>query len=83
LPGLLAGHGLSTIMMSMLNEIGGGIIAGLFFICLFEYSGSLLVPIMVHALFDYSYQWWGIIIGLVVFFYLIITSRKFNLKILK
>lgn len=69
LPGILAGNDLSIILVSMLSEIGGGIIGGLFFICLFEYSGSLLVAIMVHALLDYSYKSWGIIVGLIVFVY--------------
>lgn len=76
LPGILAGNDLSIILVSMLSEIGGGIIGGLFFICLFEYSGSLLVAIMVHALLDYSYKSWGIIVGIVVFAYLILASRK-------
>lgn len=76
LPGILAGNDLLTILLSMLNEIGGGIIGGLFFICLFEYSGSLLVAIMVHALLDYSYESWGIIVGLVVFTYLVLASKK-------
>lgn len=76
LPGILAGNDLSIILLSMLNEIGGGIVGGLIFICLFEYSGSLLVPIMVHALLDYSYKDWGLIIGLVTLGYLLITSRK-------
>jgi len=60
----------------MISEIGGGIIAGLFFILLFEYSGSLLVAIMIHALLDYSYEHFGIIVGIVVFTYLILASRK-------
>lgn len=76
LPGILAGHDLSIILVSMISEIGGGIIGGLFFICLFEYSGSLLVAIMVHALLDYSYESWGTIVGIVVFAYLILASRK-------
>ena len=76
LPGILSGNDLSIILVSMLSEIGGGIIGGLFFICLFEYSGSLLVAIMIHALLDYSYESWGIIVGIVVFAYLFLASRK-------
>ena len=76
LPGILAGNVSSIILVSMLSEIGAGIIVGLFFICLFEYSGSLLVAIMIHALLDYSYESWGIIVGIVVFAYLILASRK-------
>ena len=76
LPGILAGNDLSIILVSMLSQIGGGIVGGLFFICLFEYGGSLLVAIMVHALLDYSYESWGTIVGIVVFAYLILASRK-------
>jgi len=76
LKGIFAGNDLSIIFVSMLSEIGGGIIGGLFFICLFEYSSSLLVAIMIHALLDYSYESWGNIVGIVVFAYLILASRK-------
>lgn len=80
LPGILAGTDLSIILTSMISEIGGGIFGGFILICLFEYSGSLLVPIMIHALLDYSYQSWGIIIGFSVFCYLIIPSKEKFMK---
>ena len=35
------------------SEIGGGIVASAFFVFLYRKSGTLLIPILVHALLDY------------------------------
>lgn len=49
LPGLLAGHDLGQIVLEMLNEIGGGIVVGFFFIYLMEKSSVIITSILfVH-----------------------------------
>jgi membrane protease YdiL (CAAX protease family) len=59
----------------MINEIGGGITTGLFFIYLQEKSGTLWVPVLIHALLDYSYLFFGQLIAIVILIYYIMTSK--------
>ncbi len=80
LPGILSGNSIPIILLSMLDEIGGGIIGGLFFIYLFEYSGSILVPIIIHALLDYSYEHLGIVVAVTTFVYLLLIRKKERIK---
>lgn len=53
-PTIIAGEGLTFFLSSALNKVGFGIMIGYCFICLYEKSGTLLMPIMVHALYNYS-----------------------------
>lgn len=55
------------LLISMFSQVGGGICYGLIFIGLYELSGSLLVPMMLHALLDYSA--WGVPVVIVSFVY--------------
>lgn len=72
LPGIVAGDSLERIIFSMINEIGGGIIMGYYFIYLLEKSKSLYIPIFVHAILNYSRGGIGIItmIGAGVYLYI-------------
>ena len=69
--GLFGGAEVST-------NILGGIIGGLMFILLLELGENLLVPVLIHALLNYSahlnffIQWLGILICLLTFIYLIV-----------
>ena len=65
----------SSIIKNMINEIGGGITTGLFFIYLQEKSGTLWVPVLIHALLDYSYLFFGQLIAIVILIYYIMTSK--------
>lgn len=65
-------HAISPIILGQLSlisgiieiasNIGGGIVSGYLFIYLEEKSQTLFVPILVHAVLDYSYKLWGVFI---------------------
>ena len=76
LPGILAGFSITQIGISMLGEIGFGIIGGYYFIYLLERSKSLFIPIFVHAILNYSIGGIGILTALGTGIYLFINSRK-------
>lgn len=78
LPAIVNEIDLIEMAYHMLSEIGGGICGGAIFIVLYELSGSLLVPILIHALLDYSS--WGIPVTIATFIYLYIKSHKKHLK---
>ena len=80
-PGILAGKSISEILLSMVvggsagMNVFGGIASGVLFIALLEWSGTLLVPILVHALLDYSpslgeLSWLGPAVSAAVFLWL-------------
>ena len=76
LPGILAGDSLRRIVFSMINEIGGGIIMGYYFIYLLEKSKSLYIPIFVHAISNYSRCGIGIITMIGAGIYLYIADKN-------
>jgi membrane protease YdiL (CAAX protease family) len=76
LPGVIAGKSISQIGINMLNEIGGGIVIGYFFIYLQEKSKSLIIPVFVHAILDYTIGYIGIITAAGTGIYLLIQDRK-------
>lgn len=76
LPGLLAGNDLWRIGIGMLSEIGGGIAVGYYYIYLLEKSKSLLIPVFVHSILDYSVGSIGIITAIGTGAYLFILDRK-------
>lgn len=76
LPGIVNDKSISQILLSMLNEATGGIASGGIFIIYYELSGSLLVPIMIHALLDYSYKAYGVWIAVLVMIMLILKWKK-------
>ncbi|HCX62057.1 CPBP family intramembrane glutamic endopeptidase [Sedimentibacter sp.] len=77
------GHGIlpsilenSNIFLEMLYNIGGGIIGGWYFIYIQEKSGTLWVPVLIHALLDYSYMRFGFLIAIIVLVYYIRLSKE-------
>lgn len=74
LPAIVNEISVAEMLINMLSQVGGGICGGLIFIGLYELSGSLLVPILIHALLDYSS--WGIPITIVAFVYLYVKKFK-------
>lgn len=75
LPGISAKQDILQIIAGMVNHAGGGIVGGLIFILLLELGGSIAVPILIHALLDYSYGRWGLLICIFTFIYLLIKIK--------
>ena len=78
LPSLLNGPGkgqLLQLLAGMRNEIGGGIVSGWYFIYLQEKSKTLWIPILIHAILDYSFGYIGIYIAIGAFFYFMFKSK--------
>ncbi len=80
LPGIMNHLSYAHILFNMLSHIGGGILMGYFFIYLMEKSESIFVPILIHALLDYSVGSWGVVIGLSVVFYYVYRDRNIEMK---
>ncbi len=75
LPGILNEQSVAVTLLSMTNYIGGGILGAYMFISLLELSKTILVPILIHALLDYSFGYWGLVVTILTFLYLIIKKR--------
>ena len=71
---------LEKAMIAILSTIGGGIVSGYFFIYLEERGRTLLVPILVHALMDYSYEWCGGAIAICVCTYFFVSHKRESCK---
>lgn len=70
----------SNIFKGMLYEIGGGILSGWYFIFIQEKSGTLWIPILIHALLDYSYMFFGPLVAIVTLIYYIKLSKNLKQK---
>ncbi|MBO1307254.1 CPBP family intramembrane metalloprotease [Enterococcus sp. 669A] len=55
LPSIVRGDTFSQFLVKSMSELGGmGILGSLFYIFLYKKSGNLWVPILIHAILDYS-----------------------------
>ncbi len=70
----------SDIFKGMLYEIGVGIIIGWYFIYLQERSGTLWIPIIIHAMLDYTYLFFGQLIAVIMLIYFIKSSKYLPVK---
>ena len=62
----------------------GGIVSGLLFILLLEWSGNLLVPILIHSLLNFSSMWgnlsWLAMVIVCITVTYLAVNRKYNEK---
>jgi membrane protease YdiL (CAAX protease family) len=70
----------SNILKGMIYEMGGGILSGWYFIYIQEKSGTLWIPILIHALQDYSYMFFGPLVAIVTLIYYIKLSNNLKQK---
>lgn len=75
LPSIISESSILTMIKDMFNQLGGGIVSGFIFILYLEKSNSIFVPILIHALLDYSYNALGILVAILVLVYLFIINR--------
>lgn len=80
LPGLVAGEQLGEIGLNMISQLGFGIAAGYYFIYIMEKSASLFVPVLVHAILNYTVGPIGIITAVGTGLYLILHQLKNDKK---
>ena len=76
-PSVLNGDGFGEMFSSMFSYLGFGLIGGLLFIFLLEMSGTIFVPILIHAIMDFAPDplvYSGTLVGTVV--WLIFTKTK-------
>lgn len=76
LPSVMAGEGMGFLLREMFNNIGFGIMASFIFVYYLDKGKSIFVPVMVHALLDYSYGAWGIIVAVIIFGFLFVSNRN-------
>ena len=53
-PSVVNGDGLGEMFLSMFSYLGFGLIGGLMFVFLLEMSGTIFVPILIHAIMDFA-----------------------------
>lgn len=83
LPGLAAGEPLSAIGLNMVSQMGFGIAAGYYFIYLMEKSDTLLVPILVHAILNYTVGPIGVITAFGTGVYFMSKQSSLNRKVIR
>ncbi|WP_027626352.1 CPBP family intramembrane glutamic endopeptidase [Clostridium lundense] len=75
-PSIISESNILIMIKDMFNQVGGGLVSGFIFILYLEKSGSIFVPILIHALLDYSYNILGLLVAGVVLGYLFIANRN-------
>ncbi len=76
LPSIVSEVNISLFLLSLCSEIGMGIVMGWYFIYLQEKSKTLWIPILVHAILDYTVGIIGIIVAIVIFIYFLMKSQR-------
>lgn len=76
LPSIQANKDILQIVFAMSNYVFMGILGGWYFIYLQEKSKTLWVPVLIHALLDYSFSFFGVLSAVIAFIYLKIKSRQ-------
>lgn len=77
LPAIQSNKDIIQMLFAMRNEVFGGILSGWYFIYLQEKSNTLWFPILIHALLDYSYSFYGALIAVLVFLYLSVKQKMY------
>lgn len=76
MPSILNNSSIGQLLLSMSNEIGGGILMGWYFIYIQEKSKTLWIPILVHAILDYTVGGIGILTAIGTFLYFFFKSKQ-------
>lgn len=68
------GGSTSAILMWVVSELVGGILAGGYFIFLYEISGTIFLPVLIHAILDYPYekQFTGMCFAIILTIYILV-----------
>ena len=76
LPSIISETSIYIMVKDMFNHIGGGVLSSFIFILYLEKSDSIFIPILIHALLDYSYSSLGILVAIIVLVYLLVVNKK-------
>lgn len=86
--GVLAGRSIPQILLTMVVGGGdisvtalGGIIGGIGFAALYEWSGTIFAPVLIHAILDYSGHqpetgWMGLAVTAAVVMFLVVKKTR-------
>ena len=76
LPSIISETSISIMVKDMFNHAGGGVLSSFIFILYLEKSDSIFIPILIHALLDYSYSALGILVAIIVLVYLLVVNKR-------
>lgn len=76
LPSIQSEKSIIQTLFAMRNYVFGGILSGWYFIYLQEKSKTIWVSVLIHALLDYSFSFFGPMVAIIVFIYLRLKSKK-------
>lgn len=80
MPSILNNSSIGQLLLSMSDEIGGGILMGWYFIYIQEKSKTLWIPILIHAILDYTVGGIGIFTAIGTFLYFFFKPRQEGYK---
>lgn len=83
LPSIIYDRDMVQFLLSMQNQIGFGIVVGWYFIYLLEKSKTLWIPILIHAILDYTVGPIGIMAGVGMFLYYLLKSKDRTIEIVE
>lgn len=78
IPSIQSNKDVIQMLFAMRNEVFGGILSGWYFIYLQEKSKTLWFPVLIHALLDYSYSFFGAVVAVIAFIYLRMKSKRIS-----
>lgn len=76
LPAILSEESIIQMLSAMRYEVFGGIISGWYFIYLQEQSRTIWVPVLIHALLNYTFSFFGQLLAVIIFIYFKLKSKK-------
>lgn len=80
MPSILNNFSVVQLLLLMSNGIGGGILMGWYFIYIQEKSKTLWIPILVHAILDYTVGAIGILTAMGTFLYFLFKAKQEGYK---
>lgn len=75
LPSILTNADLLQLLWAMASTIGGGILSGWYFIILQERSKTIWIPVLVHAILDYTVGIIGLLVAIITLIYFLEKTK--------
>ncbi|BCJ99288.1 hypothetical protein bsdcttw_23290 [Anaerocolumna chitinilytica] len=63
------------LLLAMVSEVGGGVLIGWYFIVLQERSKTIWIPVLIHAILDYTVGIIGVVVAAVTLIYFLDKTK--------
>ncbi len=75
LPSVMANADVFQLLLAMVSEVGGGVLIGWYFIVLQERSKTIWIPVLIHAILDYTVGIIGVVVAAVTLIYFLDKTK--------